>query len=207
MVRLRRPGRALPAKLDLRDQAEDAAALRREPAPAGGALRAGRPARAAASPRPSRSRARSSATTISTTPTPRSSWSPSSATAAPTVRHRQARQSLRRRDARHACSTPGPRRSPATASRPSAASSPSTGRSTPRPRRRSPRSSPKSSSRPMPTRTRKAIFARKKNLRLLLTGDLPDPARGGPDARGDRRRHAGPGPRQWHDHAATSSNA
>ena len=39
----------------------------------------------AASPRPSRSRARSSATTISTTPMPRSSWSPSSATRAPTV--------------------------------------------------------------------------------------------------------------------------
>ena len=30
-----------------------------------------------------------------------------------------------------------------------------------------------------PTTDAKAIFARKKNLRLLLTGELPDPARGG----------------------------
>ena len=42
---------------------------------------------------------------------------------------------------------------------------------------------------------------KKKNLRLLLTGELPDPARGGPDHRGHRRRPAGPGPRQWHRHA------
>ncbi len=52
-----------------------------------------------------------------------------------------------------------------------------------------------------------AIFAKKKNLRLLLTGELPDPARGGPDHGGHRRRHPGPGPRQWHRSRATSSNA
>ena len=45
----------------------------------------------------------------------------------------------------------------------------------------------------------KAIFARKKNLRLLLTGSLPDPARGGTRHGDHRRRAAGPGPRQWHD--------
>ena len=38
---------------------------------------------------------------------------------------------------------------------------------------------------------------KKKNLRLLLTGDLPDPARPGPDDEDDRRRHAGPVARQW----------
>jgi phosphoribosylaminoimidazolecarboxamide formyltransferase/IMP cyclohydrolase len=40
--------------------------------------------------------------------------------------------------------------------------------------RRSRRSSPKSSS-PRRRRGRQAIFAKKKNLRLLLTGELPDP--------------------------------
>ena len=67
------------------------------------------------------------------------------------------------------------------------------------------RSSPKSSSRPTPTTTRTAIFAKKKNLRLLLTGELPDPARGGQTHGGHRRRHAGPGPRQRHRSRATSS--
>ena len=45
----------------------------------------------------------------------------------------------------------------------------------------------------------KAIFAKKKNLRLLLTGGLPDPKRAGPDNCGHRRRNPGPGPRQWID--------
>ena len=56
----------------------------------------------------------------------------------PDHRHRQARQSVRRRHARHACSMRGKRRSPATASRRSAGSSPPTARSTPRPPKRSP---------------------------------------------------------------------
>ena len=46
MVRLRRPGRALPAEPGRSpSKLEDAAALRREPAPARGAVYAGRPAR------------------------------------------------------------------------------------------------------------------------------------------------------------------
>ena len=76
-----------------------------------------------------------------------------------------------------------------------------------RPPRRSPRSSPKSSSRPTPTRPRRPSSPRKKNLRLLLTGELPDPARGGPDGCGDRRRPAGPGPRQRHAHARRAQGA
>ena len=42
----------------------------------------------------------------------------------------------------------------------------------------------------------KAVFAAKKNLRLLLTGDLPDPARARPDDEDHRRRRAGAGARQ-----------
>ena len=176
MVRLRRPGGALardagPAitlKMPLRygENPHQQAALY---------LPVGPPR--TASPRPNRSRARSSATTISTMPMPRSSWSPNSATARRRG-DRQARQPLRRRDTRDACWTRGTRRWPATASRRSAGSSPPTARSTPRPPKRSPASSPRSWSPRTPTRTR-AIFARKKNLRLLLTGELPDPARGG----------------------------
>ena len=41
-----------------------------------------------------------------------------------------------------------------------------------------------------------ALFAAKKNLRLLLTGDLPDPARPGTGGEVDRRRLAGAGARQ-----------
>ena len=195
---------ACPTTWTLASTAQDAAALRREPAPAGGALRAGRPARARHRPgragpgqgaqlqqsqrRQRRARARRRV--------PRRTAD---------RRHRQARQPVRRRHARHACSTRGTRRSPATASRRSAGSSRPTARSTPRPPRRSPRSSPKSSSRPTPTTTPRAIFAKKKNLRLLLTGELPDPARGGQTLAVDRRRPAGPGPRQRHASRATSS--
>ena len=68
-----------------------------------------------------------------------------------------------------------------------------------RPPRRSPASSPRSSSRPTPTRRRAAVFARKKNLRLLLTGELPDPARRRADDEVDRRRLPGPVARQWPD--------
>jgi phosphoribosylaminoimidazolecarboxamide formyltransferase/IMP cyclohydrolase len=38
----------------------------------------------------------------------------------------------------------------------------------------------------------KAVFAKKKNLRLLLTGDLPDPKRGGLSDQADHRWVAGP---------------
>ena len=46
----------------------------------------------------------------------------------------------------------------------------------------------------------KAVFAKKKNLRLLLTGSLPDPARGGTSL-ALIAGPAGAGPRQWQDHA------
>ena len=71
---------------------------------------------------------------------------------------------------------PTPRRCAAIRSAPSAASSRSTARSTRRRRERDRRaSSPRWSSRPTPRAEAKAIFAAKKNLRLLTTGGLPDP--------------------------------
>jgi phosphoribosylaminoimidazolecarboxamide formyltransferase/IMP cyclohydrolase len=110
-------------------------------------------------------RASSSPTTTSTTPTPPSNWSPSSCRKIGGLRHHQARQSLRRRHRPSLVEAYGGR-SPATAPRPSAASSRSTRSSMPRRRKRSSSSSPKSSSRPT-TDEAKAIIARKKNLRLL----------------------------------------
>ena len=68
------------------------------------------------------------------------------------------------------------RRCSATRSRPSAASSRRTGCWMRRRRRRSRRSSPRWWWRPMPMTAAQAVFARKKNLRLLLTGGMPDPA-------------------------------
>ena len=53
----------------------------------------------------------------------------------------------------------------------------------------------------------KAVFAAKKNLRLLLTGALPDPARPGLTVEVDRRRLAGPVARQWPDRRATISRS
>ena len=65
------------------------------------------------------------------------------------LRHRQARQSLRRRGRRRSARPPIARRWPATPPRPSAASSRSTARSMRKPRAPSPKFLPKSSSRPM----------------------------------------------------------
>ena len=164
-------------------EARRRAALRREPAPAGGALPPSRPG--GARHRPGRAGAGQGAELQQSTtmPTRRSSWSPSSATRAPTVRHRQARQSLRRRhrrrrwprpiDAAFACDT-------VSAFGGIIARQPPARRRDRRGDRR--RSSPKSSSRPTPTTTRARSSRAKKNLRLLLTGELPDPARGGLDA-------------------------
>ena len=159
----------------------------------------------AASPRPSRFRARRSATTITTMPTPRSSWSREFRDAGAGLRHRQARQSLRRR--RRGEPAPRPMRppSPATASRPSAASSRSTGRSTARPPRRSP-----------------AIFTEvviapdaDEEAQAAVRGEEEPapaahrrPARSGAAGHGaevDRRRLAGPDPRQWPRSAPATS--
>ena len=115
-------------------------------------------------------------------------------------RHRQARKSLRRRHARAACSSVARgarlrqrlgirrdrRREPAARRRNGLSDHRDLHRSRRRSRRR---------------RGGKAIFARKKNLRLLLTGELPDPARGGADHCGDCRRNPRPGSRQRHGHA------
>jgi phosphoribosylaminoimidazolecarboxamide formyltransferase/IMP cyclohydrolase len=80
---------------------------------------------------------------------------------------------------RDAGTRPMPRRSPATPSRRSAASSRSTARST-RPTARSHhRHLHRSRRRPRRRRGRARAVRAKKNLRLLLTGDLPDPARSG----------------------------
>ena len=57
-------------------------------------------------------------------------------------------------------------------------------------------SSPRSSSRPTPATRRKAIFAAKKNLRLLITGGLPDPRAPGLTFTLGRRRLPGADARQ-----------
>ena len=62
-----------------------------------------------------------------------------------------------------------------------------------RPPRRSPASSPRWWSRPMPTRLPGRSSPKKKNLRLLLTGDLPRPRTAVPDHADHRRRAAGSG--------------
>ena len=200
MVRLRRPGRALARDLDAGEQAQDAAALRREPAPAGGALRARRPARARRRPgragagqgaqlqqsqrRQCRARARLRV------PRRRADG-----------RHRQARQPVRRRDARAVCSMRG-REALACDSVSAFGGIVATNRTLDA-------ATAEAITEiftevvvaPDADEDAKAIFARKKNLRLLLTGELPDPRARRPDARGDRRRAAGPGPRQRHGHA------
>ena len=201
MVRLRRPGRALAARLGPSSStAQDAASLRRESAPAAALyLPVGPAAHGVAQ-----------ATQVQGKELSYNNLNDANAALELVAEfrdgdadggHRQACQSVRRRDARHACSTRGRRRSPATACRRSAGSSPPTGRSTPRLPRRSPRFSPKSSSRPTPMTDAKAIFARKKNLRLLLTGDAARSGARRDQPRADRRRASGPGPRQRHGHA------
>ena len=134
--------------------------------------------------RPCSTRARSSPTTTSATPTPPSSWWPSSIPKSAGGRHHQARQPVRRRRRRHARWRPTPRRSAAIPSARSAASSRSTGPIDAATAARSPRSSPRSSSPPMPAPRPRRSSPRKKNLRLLTTGGLPDPrGRASPSAR------------------------
>ena len=70
-----------------------------------------------------------------------------------------------------------------------------------------PASSPKSSSRPMPTTTRARSSRAKKNLRLLLTGELARSGARRADADGDRRRLAGPDARQWPHHRRPCSRS
>jgi phosphoribosylaminoimidazolecarboxamide formyltransferase/IMP cyclohydrolase len=114
----------------------------------------------ASSPAPSSCRARNSATTTSPTPTRR--WSASSSSTTARLRHRQARQPLRRGLSATACWRPTSAPSPPTRSRPSAASSPSTASWTPPPpgHRRASSSSrsssrPRSAPRPRPSRRRR----------------------------------------------------
>ena len=137
-----------------------------------------RPRTPAASPRPNRSRARSSATTISTTPMPRSSSSRSSATGDPTVvivKHANpcgvaTRGSLidAWREAL-ACDSVSAFGGIVATNRPLDAETAEA----------ITQIFTEVVVAPDADEEAKAIFARKKNLRLLLTGELPDPARAG----------------------------
>ena len=200
-------GERWPPDLDLRVEAQDAAALRREPAPAGGALPAGRPARRAASPRPSRSRARSSATTISTTPMRRSSWSSEFRDGPPDRRHRQARQPLRSRDSRQLA-----RRLEGSASLRQRLGLRRHRRDQPRARCRD----RGGDHRDLHRGRRRARCGRGRQGDLRQEEEpaaaphrrlCPIQRAAGQTCRGHRRRAPGPGPRQRPDHAATSSNA
>ena len=132
LVRRARSATTAPACRAFGGQLARGAALRREPAPAGGLL-SRRASSAPASPPRGSCRARSCPTTTSTTPTPPSScvaeFDPD---AHRRRRHHQARQSLRRRRRRDARSRPTARRCAAIRVSASAASSRSTARSTPR---------------------------------------------------------------------------
>ena len=108
---------------------------------------------------------------------------------------------------RHAASTRGTRRSPATASRRSAGSSPPTARST--------RATAEAIAADL-HRSRGRARRRRRRPRDLREEEEPAPAadrraaRSGarrPDAGGDRRRPAGPGPRQWPCHARPAASA
>ena len=141
------------------EPADDAAALRREPAPAGGALPADRAARRRASPRREQVQGKELSYNNLNDANAALELVAEFRDGPPTVvivKHANpcgvaSGDTLARGLER--------RRWPATASRRSAGSSPSTARSTARPPRRSARSSPKSWSRPMPTRPPSAVFA------------------------------------------------
>ena len=196
MVRVRRPAQRWPEPGRVASKLKMPLRYGENPHQQAALYLPGRSGRRRHRPGRRRSRARSSATTISTTPMPRSSSPPSSATATPTVvivKHANPCGVATGDPARRLA----PRRSPATASRPSAGSSPPTARSTPRPPRRSREIFTEVVVAPDADDDARAVFAKKKNLRLLLTGELPDPARAA--RRGaDHRRPAGPGPRQRH---------
>ena len=128
--------------------------------------------------------------------------------AEPTVVDRQARQPLRRRQRRHAARGLAARRSPATRSRPFggivAVNRPLDGADR---RGDQPRSSPKSWSRPAPTRRRARLSRAKKNLRLLLVDELPDPRRGGLPVKPIAGGAAGAEPRQRRDRGRATSRS
>jgi phosphoribosylaminoimidazolecarboxamide formyltransferase / IMP cyclohydrolase len=136
-----------------------------------------------ASPPRASSRARSSPTTTSPTPTRR--WnSPPSSIPAPPLRSSSSSTPTRAASrSPRPWSRPTARRSAAIRSPRSAASSPPIARSMRTRRARSPRCSPRSSLRPRPTKRQSPFSAQKKNLRLLLTGTLPDPRANGLTAR------------------------
>ena len=134
-----------------------------------------RPSSASASPPRGRCRASSSPTTTSTTPTPPTNASPSSIPSAP--RRSPSSSTPIRAAWRKARRSPRPtaRRWPATRRRRSAASSRSTARSTPRPRRAITEIFTEVIIAPDATDEAIAIVGAKKNLRLLIAGGLPDP--------------------------------
>ena len=163
----RADGRAMPERLTVTRDPPAAAALRREPAPAGRLLRdrpdarhrRGRagPGQGAELQQPGRCRCRARAGGRARTAR---------------GRDRQARQSLRRRDRRRASAGPMPRRWPAIRSAPMAASWRSTGRSTSRPPSRSRKLFTEVVIAPEAAADARAVLAAKPNLRLLLTGAL-----------------------------------
>jgi phosphoribosylaminoimidazolecarboxamide formyltransferase/IMP cyclohydrolase len=177
-------GIAAPVLARLRRQAGRGDALRREPAPAGGFYA---PASAPGVATARSCRARSSPTTTSTTPTPPSSWSPSSTRSAP-------RPSPSSSTPIPAASAEGPLLD---AYRKALACDPVSAfggivalnrtldaRAADRDRQDLHRSD----HRPDATDEAIAIVAAKKNLRLLLTGGLPDPRAPGLTVKIRRRR-------------------
>ena len=181
--------RAFGGKLDR------GAALWREPAPERGVLSlAGRAL--SASPRRGRCRASNCPTTTSTIPTRPMNASPSSMPSAPRPASSSSTPTRAAWRKARACSMPTPRRWPAIRPRPSAASSRSTGRSTPR--RRSAITEIFTEVIIAPDASDEAIkiVAAKKNLRLLLAGGLPDPRSAGADGEIGGRRTAGAVARQ-----------
>ncbi len=159
----------------LRRQARRGAALRREPAPERGVLSRARAARPASPPR-GRCRASSSPTTTSTTPTRPMNASPSSIPSAPRpcaiIKHANPCGVAEGAQPRRGLSQgAGLRLRP----RRSAASSRSTARSTPRPRKAITEIFTEVIIAPDASDEAIAIVGAKKNLRLLLAGGLPDP--------------------------------
>ena len=207
MVRFRRPAAALPAKLDAcrpRSRCRCATAKTRTSAPRS----MSRPARVAAGIAQARAGAGQGAELQ------QSQRRRCGARAGRRVprrgadgRHRQARQPVRRRDARRCWSTPGEKRWPATAFRRSAASSPSTARSTRETAEAITQIFTEVVVAPDADEEARAIFAAQEESAAAADRRTSRPGARRADAGDHRRRPAGPGPRQWHGSAATSSNA
>ena len=154
-------------------------------------------ARASASPPRGRCRASSSPTTISTTPMRRyefvAEFDPARTAAVAIIKHANPCGVA---EGGESCRTPTAWRCAAIRSRPSAASSRSTARSMRERRGRSPKIFTEVIIAPDADRGGHRHRRRQENLRLLLTGGLPDPRAPGLTFQARRRRLSGASPRQ-----------